>query len=229
MEKKKVVVYLTDYTTKETIELPVSPKEIMLDYQTDDKQDMIVNLGQINRPGNLKLTSISISSVFPDYRMHYVTSKNFFKPETYVKKLKNIQKKKHHVQLVVSSTKISLTMTIQDFEYGFKDGYNLEYAYTLKLMQYKAFGYKKLSSPKSHGKKGKSKKRVSPPKKVNVGSKVKVSGRLHADSYGRGAGMYEKNAKREVLYICPGRKYPVCVGINGVPRGWVKRSEVKKA
>ena len=41
--------------------------------------------------------------------------------------------------------------------------------------------------------------------------------------------MYEKNAKREVLYIVPGRKYTVCVGINGKARGWVKMSEVKRS
>lgn len=228
-KKKKIAVYLTDYTNKSKIELPVNPSEITLEYETDDQQSSIVNLGEINRPGNVKLTSLTIDSVFPKYRMHYVSSKKLWKPETYVKKLKNIEKKKHHVQLVVSGTKISLTMTIQDFKYGFKDGFDLEYAYTLKLMQYRSFGYKKVKSPKKHGKKGKSKKRVSPPKKINVGTKVKVSGRLHADSYGRGAGMYEKNATRTILYVCPGRKYPVCIGVNGKPRGWVKRSDVRKA
>ena len=56
-----------------------------------------------------------------------------------------------------------------------------------------------------------------------------MNGRLHADSYGRGAGMYEKNAKREVIFIIPGHKYPVCVGVNGQARGWVKMSEVKRS
>ena len=87
----------------------------------------------------------------------------------------------------------------------------------------------KKKNPKKRGRSKPAKKRSKPAKKINVGSTVSVNGRLHADSYGKGAGMYEKNAKREVLYIVPGREYPVCVGINGKARGWVKMSEVKRS
>ena len=85
----------------------------------------------------------------------------------------------------------------------------------------------KLFERKGQDRKSK-KKRAAPPKKIGIGSTVKVNGRLHLDSYGRGPGMYEKNATRQVIYIVPGRKYPVCVGIGGIARGWVKRSEVKR-
>lgn len=226
----KIKFYLTDQTTGKTIKLPINPAEIKLKYETDDKQETIVNLGQVNILGDLKLVSLSIESAFPNmttFKPSYA-DKEAKKPDTYINALKKIQKSKHKVRLVVSGTKINLLMTISSFEYGMVDGFADEYTYTLELMQYKKFGYKKLKSPKKKGKKGKG-GRSKPAKKINVGSSVKVNGRLHADSYGRGAGIYEKNAKRTVLYICPGRKYPVCVGIGKTARGWVKMSEVKRA
>ena len=230
MAKNKFKVYLTDQKTGEQLELPVNPSEIKFKYETNDSQEMIVNFGQVNIVGEMKLATVSISSTFPKHDAHYVSTDKLLKPETYISKLSKIQKGKHQVRLVIATTKYSLLMTISNFEHGFENGFSDEYAYTLDLMQYRKFSYTKVNSPKSKGKKsGKSKKRASPPKKISVGSKVKVSGKLHADSYGRGAGAYLKNQDRQIIYIAKGREYPVCVGINGKPSGWVKLSEVKKA
>lgn len=227
----KIAFYLTDQTNKQKIQLPVNPKEFKLDYEADDKQETITNIGQVNILGKTKLTSIELKSILPYGKPHYLATKKPIKPDTFISKINSIRNNKHKVRLVITGTKVSLLMTVQDFQYGFENAYMGDYTYTLKLMQYRNYGYKKLKSPKRKGKKkGKAaKKRPKPPKKVNVGSTVIVNGRLHADSYGRGAGMYEKNAKRKVIYIVKGRKYPVCVGIGHIARGWVKRSEVRRA
>lgn len=219
-------VYLTDNTTKSKIELPVNPAEVKLKYETDDKSENVINLGEVNTVGNLKLVELEISSAFPKRKMPYVSSKKFWKPDTYIKKIKNIQKKKHKVRVVIAGTKISILMTIQSFEYKQTSGNRDEYLYTISFKQYRSFKYKKMK--KARSKSHKKKHRATPPKKIGIGSTVRVNGRLHLDSYGRAPGMYEKNAKRQVLYIVPGRKYPVCVGINGIARGWVKKSEVKR-
>ena len=219
-------IYLTDQTSNEQIELPVNPAEIQLSYETGDKSETVINLGEVNTVGNLKLVGLSIKSSFPMFETTYTSADNLEEPDTYIKSIKNIQKKKHKVRVVISGTKISILMTINKFTYGMQNGNVDEYLYTRELKQYRNFAYKKLKNKKKSSKK--KKKRSSPPKKVGIGSKVKVNGRLHVDSYGSGPGMYEKNAKREVLYIVPGRKYPVCVGINGIARGWVKMSEVKR-
>ena len=39
-------VYITDNTTKSKIELPVNPAEIELKYETNDKSENILNLGE---------------------------------------------------------------------------------------------------------------------------------------------------------------------------------------
>ena len=222
-------IFLTDYKTSKTIQLPVNPAELKLKYEGDNSSQSVVNLGEINRLGNLKLVGTTIESTLPCDTTTYLADDNLQDPQFYIDFIKKIQKAKGHMQFVVSNTKISMPMTIENFEYGFVDGYDEEYVYTLDLKQYREFAATKVSKSKKKKKSKKGKKRISPPKKFGVGSSVVVNGRLYMDSNGNGPGAYEKNAKRQVINIATGRKYPICVGINGVARGWVKKSDVKKA
>ena len=223
-------IFLTDYKTSKTIQLPVNPAELKLKYEGDNSSQSVVNLGEINRLGNLKLVGTTIESTLPCDTTTYLADDNLQEPQFYINFIKKIQKSKGHMQFVVSNTKISMPMTIENFEYGFENGYDEEYVYTLDLKQYREFAATKVSKSKKKKKKSKKgKKRISPPKKFGVGSSVVVNGRLFMDSNGSGPGAYEKNAKRQVINIATGRKYPICVGINGVARGWVKKSDVKKA
>ena len=221
-------VFLTSYKTSKTIQLPVNPAELKLNYENDDQSETVVNLGEINRLGNLKLVGVTIDSVFPKYKTTYLADDQPEEPDYYIDWIKKIQKAKGLVRLVVANTKISMCMTIASFNYGFEDGFDEEYKYTLELKQYRSFKAEKVKKKKKHKSK-KGKKRVAPPKKFGVHSTVIVNGRLHLDSNGNGPGAYEKNAKRQVINIASGHKYPICVGINGIARGWVKKSEVKKA
>ena len=222
-------VFLTSYKTSRTIQLPVNPAELKLNYENDDQSQTVVNLGEVNRLGNLKLVGITIDSVFPKYKTTYLVDDQPEEPDYYIDWIKKIQKAKGLIRLVVATTKISMCMTIASFNYGFEDGFDEEYKYTLELKQYREFEATKISKSKKKKKAKKGKKRIAPPKKFGVHSKVIVNGRLHLDSNGNGTGAYEKNAKRQVINIATGHKYPICVGINGIARGWVKKSEVKKA
>ncbi|RHW48996.1 hypothetical protein [Lactobacillus bombicola] len=224
-------IFLTNYKNNKTIQLPVNPTELKLKYEGDDKSQTIVNLGEINQLGNLKLVEIAIESTLPVDSRTYLAVDDLKEPDFYIDFIKKIQKAKGHLQLVVAKTKISMPMTISSFEYGFEEGYDEEYKYTLELKQYRNFAAKKIGLTKK-GKKKKSKKgksRISPPKKFGVGSNVVVNGRLYMDSNGNGPGAYEKNAQRKVINIATGHKYPICVGINGSARGWVRKGDVKKA
>ena len=222
-------VFLTSYKTSRTIQLPVNPAELKLNYENDDQSQTIVNLGEVNRLGNLKLVGITIDSVFPKYKTTYLADDQPEEPDYYIDWIKKIQKAKGLIRLVVATTKISMCMTIASFNYGFEDGFDEEYKYTLELKQYREFEATKISKSKKKKKAKKGKKRIAPPKKFGVHSTVIVNGRLHLDSNGNGPGAYEKNAKRQVINIATGHKYPICVGINGIARGWVKKSDVKKA
>lgn len=224
-------IFLTDYKTSETIQLPVNPAELKLKYEGDDQSQTVVNLGEINRLGNLKLVDITIESVFPNNETTYTVTSDIEEPQFYIDYIQKIQKSKGHMQLVVANTKISIPVTVSSFEYGFEGGFDEEYKYSLELKQYREFKAVKVSTKKKKKKKKskKGKKRISPPKKFGVHSSVIVNGRLHMDSNGNGPGAYEKNAKRTVINIATGHKYPICVGIGAAARGWVKKSDVRKA
>lgn len=59
-------IYIQNYTTNEKIELPVNPSDFKLKYETDDQSQTIINLGEINQIGKLKLTGLEIESTLPD-------------------------------------------------------------------------------------------------------------------------------------------------------------------
>ncbi|WEV51679.1 hypothetical protein OZX69_03005 [Lactobacillus sp. ESL0731] len=225
----RFAVYLTNYADNSTIELPLNPSDLKIKYESDDKTQTVINLGEINQLGPLKLSTIEIASTFPKDD-HFVSTTDFQQPTYYIDWLKEIQKSKGRVQLVVASTELSRTMTIASFEPGFKDGYDGEYIYTLELKDYRKATYKKVKKKKKKRKSGHKKNRNSPAKKIGRGSTVIVNGRLHLDSDGRGPGAYEKNAKRKITNVATGHKYPIHVStLSGGARGWVKKGDVKRA
>ncbi|MDN7062818.1 hypothetical protein FIV11_13985 [Lactiplantibacillus plantarum] len=229
MVAKHIGVYLTDNKNK-TIELPVNPQELKVNYETNDATEEVVKLGEVNRIGEMKLRTLSIESILPVTmkNVRYVTaSKPLSSAQKYIDWIVAAQKTKKPVRLVVSGTKISMKMTLASFNYGLENANADEYTYTLALTEYKTYKAEKMKvTKKKVAKKGKS--RPKPPKKIGRGSKVIVNGRLHLDSYGSAPGVTEHNALRKVNFIAPGRAYPYHVTLlNGGWRGWVKKSAVK--
>ena len=120
-------IFLTDYKTSKTIQLPVNPAELKLKYEGDNNSQSVVNLGEINRLGNLKLVGITIESSFPCDATTYLADDNLDNlqdPQFYIDYIEKVQKTKGHMQFVVSNTKISMPMAVESFEYGFTDGYD---------------------------------------------------------------------------------------------------------
>ncbi|MGJ4013041.1 hypothetical protein ACLOEZ_10540 [Levilactobacillus brevis] len=222
---------ITDSKNK-TFNLPINPKEFNIDAATDDKTVSVVKLGQINLIGDEKLKSIEIASTLPvkTADVHYLSTEAVYKNgQTYLDKLNKLYKAKKPIRLVISGTKVTFKGIISEFKYGMADGFADEYAYTLKIGEYKTHKAKKVKAKKKSkkvAKKGKS--RSKPPKKIGRGSKVTVNGRLHRDSVGNGPGATERNATRKISLVAPKAKYPYHVAtLSGGARGWVSKSAVK--
>ena len=73
-------IYIQNYTTNEKIELPVNPSDFRLKYETDDQSQTIINLGEINQIGKLKLTGLEIESTLPDDYTHYLATDDLLVP-----------------------------------------------------------------------------------------------------------------------------------------------------
>jgi len=221
---------ITDNKNK-TFNLPINPKEFTIDAATDDKTVSVVKLGQINLIGDEKLKSIEIASTLPvkTGEVHYLSTKSVYKNgQTYLDKLNKLYKAKKPVRLVISGTKVTFKGIISEFKYGMADGFAEEYAYTLKIGEYKAHKAKKVKAKKNKKVAKKGKSRSKPPKKISRGSKVTVIGQLHGNSAGSGPGVTERNATRKISLVAPGAKYPYHVTtLSGGARGWVSKSAVK--
>ncbi len=221
-------VYLTNQNNK-TIEIPVSVEEIMLSLERLSDTVEIVNIGEVNRIKGKKLQEITISSSFPVDKgnTHYTTASIIQGGASFY--LDFIQKwfeSKKFGRLTVSTTGINIRMTVDKFDYGFKNGNMDEYVYTLVLKEWRemTLRVKNLPIPLPP------KPIPAPTGKIGIGSTVIVNGQLFRDSYGAGGGLTERNATRKVNFLALGRAKPYHVtDLSGGWRGWVSAESVRLA
>ncbi|MCL0330617.1 hypothetical protein [Apilactobacillus xinyiensis] len=183
-----VGVYITNHRNK-TVELPVAPAEFLVKQTTDDKKVEVVKLGEIDRIGAEKLIELSLSALIPlkPKESHYVTAKNFLSSGSqYIKFFKQIHKDRKPCRIVLTGGNITLSATLNEFEYGFKDGFPEEFNCTFTFTQYKSYKARKLKYSKKHKKAlKKGKRRKKPAHKKSRGSKAKLNGKIKTTKLGK--------------------------------------------
>ncbi|KAA8371100.1 hypothetical protein FE410_05265 [Leuconostoc carnosum] len=234
-DKKKIHigVYLTNHKNK-TIELPVNPSDIAHEAALSNETKDISAVGEVNLIGGQKLREYEFSFLIPRYpkKTNYTTAEKiaFADGVEYIKFIRNWQDSKKPGRILVTSGYMNLSMTVTSFKWAFVNGFDGEWVATIKLTEYRKIEFQKIAKKKSVNKSTpkKGQQRPRPAKKIGIGSIVFVSGQLHRDSYGSGAGQTEKNAKRKINFVAPGRKYPYHVTtLSGGWRGWVSKNAVK--
>lgn len=221
-------VYLTNQNNK-TIEIPVSPEEIMLSLARISDTVEIVNIGEVNRIKGKKLQEITINSSFPVDRKNtdYTTASTISGGASfYLDFVKNWFESKKFGRFTVSTTGINVRMTVEQFDYGFKKGNMDEYVYTLVLKEWREMTLRVKNLPVPPP----AKPVPAPTRKIGIGSTVIVNGQLFRDSYGTGGGLTERNATRKVNFLALGRSKPYHVtDMSGGWRGWVSAESVRLA
>ena len=226
------------------VKLPVNPESLDVKTSTNDELFEVLKLGEISEFGYTSLSTVEIDCFFPATKhggSYILTKGSFWTPQRYIDFFKKIIKDKKPFRFIVSDTKINFMATITDFAYGPRAGTD-DISYTLSIREYKEHNAKFLKVVKQKVTTAKPIKKVttkkkqtgSTNKKITVGCDVIVNGRLHRDSYGSGPGQTEKNARRTVNFMAPGRKCPIHVRLvgkdnsNRVWRGWVTQGSVKR-
>lgn len=224
-------VYLTDKNNK-TFELPIMPANISVPREMAVTQQTVVKIGEIDQIGSRKLNEVTIEGFIPvePKKNHLVTALSPWRNgKDYIGRIESWQDSKKPGRLVITSDRqMSGRVTISKFEWGMQDGNDSEYYYSLTLREWRDFAAQRIAVKKNKKTTKKSTPRPKPVKKIGVGSRVIVNGRLHRDSYGSGPGLTERNAERKITLIAKGRKFPYHVAlVNGGARGWVTANSVR--
>lgn len=227
------------------IKFPVNPEEISLSRDGNNETTEILSIGEINVIKEPKLATLEFSCFFPATKepAYVLTKGDFKKPDFYIKFLEKIRKDKAPCRFIVSNTTINIMCSIESFEYGIQAGPVGEIYYSISLKEHREYvakevkivnsnksKNKKNSNSSSAKKKKTTKKRSSKPSKKTpyTGCKVRINGRLHRDSYGKGPGQWRRNYVGKINFIKKRRKCPYHVTTpTGGWLGWVVASAVE--
>ena len=126
----------------EKIQLPVVPSEYTIKKGNNNSTAIVEDIGEINIIGRSKLEETSISSFFPAQRYYFCQCE----PKTSLEYIELIEKwiiSNKPIRYIITNTNINGLFTIEDFEYGEKDGTGDIY-FTLTLKEYKVIEEKRL-------------------------------------------------------------------------------------
>lgn len=121
--------------------LPVPPEDFSIDKGLNNSTVVVEELGELSLIGSPKLSSITISSIFPMQCYYFCQYKNIKAPYDCVKLIEKWIHSKRPIGLLITGTNINMTCTIESFTYGEKDGTRDVY-FTIQLKEYKKLDIK---------------------------------------------------------------------------------------
>lgn len=216
------------------VQLPVNPKEITFQRESNNETAEIIGLGEINRLGIVSLAECSFESFFPSNRnQSFVRTRNTFRTPAwhrdFFERVQRTQAPSRIGRLVITNTGINMLASVEDFTVTHQ-GAEGDIHYSINFKEYRSHQARRVTIRinKPQAATTSSPRQPSTNKKVTVGARVIVNGRLHRDSFGTGPGLTEVNATRVVNFIAPGRSHPYHVTlVGGGWRGWVTAGSVR--
>lgn len=215
-------IFLTNNKGK-TVELPVAPSELKQELEVATDTQQVSKIGDVTVIGMRKPLELTVKVRIPlDLSsVGYVTAKELMSSdgEVYLDWLKSWLGSKETGRFVVVGVGLSFPCYLTKMTSELVNGDASEYQVELTVKEWRNYTIQRLKDlPKPR-----------PKKKLTVGSRVIVNGRLHYDSYGSAPGLTEKNAERTVSHIVRGRRFPIHVTLhNGGYRGWVTESSITR-
>lgn len=128
-------IYIKWNDDKEQIRLPVLPSSFEINGKQNNTSIDINNFGEANLKGKRGLYTISISSFFPSQYYDFCKCEPLA-PNTYIKKLKKLFEANTEVHLIITTTQINMTCTIEEFTYGQSER-GMDQNYTLAFKEYR--------------------------------------------------------------------------------------------
>lgn len=219
---------------------PIAPSKLQLKIANNNKTITLINEGEVNILKQAGLTEISFDLLLPNVQYPFATYKSGFENAKYfLDEIEKMKTEKKPFQFIVTrllpngkmlfDTNMKVSLESYEIKEDVKNGFDV--VVSVKLKQYKEFGTKTCNVTFANSKPSVTAPvtpRPSEPKKIGIGSTVIVNGRLHRDSYGKGAGQTRTNFKGKVNFINMKGSHPYHItDMNGGWLGWVTASSVK--
>lgn len=227
------VNFYFEYRNAQRVHLPVNPEKLEIQAPGENSTIDIINLGATSILKNPGLKTLSFETFIPaaNSGSYVQAGATIFDSSFYRDFFQAVQNQKEPVNFIVTGLGISMKVSIEDFNFWW-EGSDPDMHFKISLKEYRKSTIKitaiGTSTAASISSENANSSRGNTSKKVTIGSRVRVNGQLHRDSYGNGPGVTEKDAIRKVNFIKTGRECPYHVTtLEGGWRGWVKASAVE--
>ncbi len=134
-------------TKKDKFRLPVPPADFSVTKGNNNSTTLVEGLGEITLIGQKRLSTVSITSFFPNNDYGFCQYSDYEKPYHYVELLEECLTNKESLVFFITETNIDMECSIESFAYGEKDGTGDVY-FTIELKEYTAISGKKTSNKK---------------------------------------------------------------------------------
>lgn len=135
-------IFISINNREEVIQIPVIPPEFNVSTSNNNEKYNTVKHGDINLIGLRGLKDISFSSFFPIRDYPFLRDRSL-KGWEYIEKIESWIDRRLPIRLVITDTGINLPVTIDNFEYGIKNGSGDIY-YTLSFTEFKFINFKEV-------------------------------------------------------------------------------------
>ena len=139
-------IYLSFNNQEESFELPVLPEKVEISEQSDNKNHVLQNIGEVTLINAIKQPTLKIESFFPVNYGPYVNSRILKQPIEYIEMLKRWRDTKRPMRLVIVDIAfpISWPCTIESLTYREEGGSVGDIYYEIEFKEYRWFKVKKV-------------------------------------------------------------------------------------
>lgn len=130
----------------ETFQFPIITSEFDVSFGSMNKTINLLNFGEVNITGQgNKLREWSISGIFPVYENPACSCKPKSDQYQYCKLIDQLKYNNEICRFIITGTRLNNACTIEDWNYGEKDGTGNVY-FTIKFKEHKLVGQKKVTA-----------------------------------------------------------------------------------
>lgn len=116
MNKSRTIVIVTDGGQ---YELAVNPSELSVTQDSKDRTIDLLNVGEVNVPGNRGLIKITLSTFLPDTGSHFNIGDT---PESIILAVKKAKNGKKPIRIIISGTDVNTLFTVSSLNETYKEG-----------------------------------------------------------------------------------------------------------